>query len=84
MGELIVRAIVLSMDLILLLSCPVIKYWITDWYRYVCVCMCGMCICVYMYMYMYVCVFVGSCLANKDFIRNLPAMDPGMGWVIIK
>ena len=29
-----------------------------------------------------VCVFVGSCLATKVFIGNLPAM--GRGWVIIK
>ena len=29
-----------------------------------------------------VCVFVGSCLANKVFTVNLPAM--GRGWVIIK
>ena len=28
------------------------------------------------------CVCVGSCLATKDFIGNLPAM--GRGWVIIK
>ena len=34
-----------------------------------CVCMC-------------VCVFVGSCLATKVFIGNLPAM--GREWVIIK
>ena len=50
----------------------------------VCVCACGMCICVCMYMYVYVCVFVGSCLATKVFVGNLPALDPGMGWVIIK
>ena len=36
---------------------------------YVCVCM-------------HVCVFVGSCLATKLFIGNLPAT--GRGWVIIK
>ena len=28
------------------------------------------------------CAFVGSCLATKVFIDNLPAM--GRGWVIIK
>ena len=27
-------------------------------------------------------IIVGSCLATKDFIGNLPAM--GRGWVIIK
>ena len=44
---------------------------------YVCVCVwCGMCVCTCM------CVFVGSCLATKVFIGNLPAM--GRGWVIIK
>ena len=30
----------------------------------------------------YVCTFVGSCLATKVFIGNLPAMR--RGWVIIK
>ena len=30
---------------------------------------------------LYVCVFVGSCLATKVFIGNLPAM--GRRWVII-
>ena len=40
-----------------------------------------------MHMYNYVCTyvmyaFVGSCLATKVFIGNLPAM--GRGWVIIK
>ena len=42
----------------------------------VCVCVC-VCACVYT-----VYVFVGSCLANKVGIGNLPAM--GRGWVIIK
>ena len=49
----------------------------------VCVCVCvyvcarvHVCVCVCM------CVFVGSCLAIKVFIGNLPAM--GRGWVIIK
>ena len=36
----------------------------------------------YMYMYPLVHVLVGSCLATKVFIGNLPAM--GRGWVIIK
>ena len=44
-------------------------------YLCVCACMC-MCVCTC------VCVFVGSCLATKVFIGNLPAM--GRGWVIIK
>ena len=34
------------------------------------------------YNYTHAYIFVGSCLATKVFIGNLPAM--GMGWVIIK
>ena len=34
------------------------------------------------YVYMYVCTFVGSCLATKVFVGDLPAM--GRGWVIMK
>ena len=37
---------------------------------YVCMCMC---------MQLFVCVFVGSCLATKVFIGNLPAMGKGVG-----
>ena len=40
----------------------------------VCACACVCVVCV--------CVFVGSCLATKVFIGNLPAV--GRGWVIIK
>ena len=44
------------------------------------------CDCEYVHVYVsvdvHVCVFVGSCLATKVFIGNLPAM--GRGWVIIK
>ena len=34
------------------------------------------------YVYAFMRVFVGSCLATKVFIGNLPAI--GRGWVIIK
>ena len=42
------------------------------------------CVCAYAYVSVSVCacIFVGSCLATKLFIGNLPAM--GRGWVIIK
>ena len=49
---------------------------VTELFR-VCVCVC-VCVCVHVCM----CVFVGSCLATKVFIGNLPAT--GRGWVIIK
>ena len=45
----------------------------------VCVCVCvRICVCARVCM----CVFVGSYLATKVFIANLPAT--GRGWVIIK
>ena len=44
----------------------------------VCVCVCA---CM-MYVCMCACIFVGSYLATKVFIGNLPAM--GRGWAIIK
>ena len=46
-----------------------IQYNISELGMFVCVCVC-------------VCMFVGSCLATKVFIGNLPAT--GRGWVIIK
>ena len=39
------------------------------------------CTCVCVCVHVCVCVFVGSCLATKIFIGNLPAM--GRGWVIV-
>ena len=46
---------------------------------YVCMYVCKY-ICMCTYYNECVCVFVGSCLATKVFIGNLPAM--GRGWVI--
>ena len=45
-------------------------------YACMCICVCRIYTCVYVH------VFVGSCLATKVFIGNLPAMR--WGWVIIK
>ena len=47
-----------------------------------CMCVCT-CTCVYVCVRVYtIYVFVGSCLATKVCIGNMPAM--GRGWVIIK
>ena len=48
---------------------------------YTCTCV-TLCVSLGMRMCVTVCVFVGSCLATKVFIGNLPAI--GRGWVIIK
>ena len=46
-------------------------------------CMCIInCIYIITLLHMAACILVGSCLATKVFIDNLPAM--GRGWVIIK
>ena len=42
--------------------------------------LCDVCVCVCVCVH--VCVFVGSYLATKVFIDNLPAA--GRGWIIIK
>ena len=47
----------------------------------VCVCVC-VCVCARAHVYKRVCVFVGSCLATKVFIGNLPGT--GRGRIIIK
>ena len=52
-------------------------YVFVDQHVLICVCTC---VCARVHVCM--CVFVGSCLATKVFIGNLPAM--GRGWVIIK
>ena len=41
-----------------------------------------LCVSTFVYVHVCVCVCVGSCLATKVFIGNLPVT--GRGWVIIK